>query len=96
MVQETQGRQRSQPKQSLDFGLMARIPESTQHKDQEWEEIVQLDRMLSKERKMQGYKPLQEKQDLLYAKFVDKVRQSPGGLRQSSSAVGGLLGVPSF
>jgi hypothetical protein len=75
-----------------DFSLMARIPESSK----EYDEAVKLDELLKKERKMTEMKPFEQRNDKMYSSFVNKVKQGGGRIRQSSVAMGSLLGAPAF
>ena len=62
----------------------------TKTRQQEWEEAVELDKILEDERRQQSSKKLQQANDYQYQQYMDKVL-NPGN-RNYSSGISGILG----
>jgi len=64
----------------------------TKTRRQEWEEAVELDRMLEQERRGQSIKRLQQQTDQQYNQVLEK---NNAATRQFSSGMSGVLGASS-
>ena len=62
----------------------------TKTRQQEWEEAVELDRILEKERRDQSLKRMQQVYEQKYNEYIEKT--STPGNRNFSNGVGGVLG----
>lgn len=68
-------------------------PILTKNRRKEWEEAVELDRILEQERRENSLKRLQANTDQKYQELVE--RQSNPGMRQYSTNMSGVLGSSS-
>ncbi len=62
------------------------LPKVNKSRKQEWEEAVELDRMLEQERRESSLKRLQMQSDLKYNEYMERTK------RGQSSNIAGLLG----
>lgn len=62
----------------------------TKTRQQEWEEAVELDKILENERRQQSSKKLQMANDSQYQQYMEKI-QNPNN-RNFSSGISGILG----
>ena len=69
------------------FGAAAKM---TKTRQQEWEEAIELDKILEAERRQTSLKKIKESQENNYKSYMDRVSQP--GMRNYSSGMSGVLG----
>lgn len=91
MLEQTGGDYLYAQQQNLNVrGREQGLPKMTKTRQQEWEEAVELDRMLEEERKQQSMQRLVQKSEERHNQYMEKISQP--AVRNYSSNVSGLLG----